>query len=63
MKSTFAPCSREDGKNCLMQRFDGKCVALSDTENCTFFKDKTKMSEEEILEYDLLWADEKGERE
>lgn len=62
MKSTYVPCSREDGENCLMRRFDGKCVALIDTTGCTFFKDKTKMSKEEALEYDLLWGSEKGEQ-
>ena len=50
--ATFKPCSRKDGERCLMHRFDGKCEALSDTTDCTFFKDKTKMSDEEIRIYD-----------
>lgn len=44
-------CSRDDGNKCLMNKH-GRCRALRATENCKFFKDKTKMSLEEVLAWE-----------
>lgn len=50
MTSRLTKCEREDGNTCLMWK-GGKCNALRDTANCTFYKDIRKMSDYQIIDY------------
>lgn len=56
-------CMHPQGTNCTAYK-EGKCIALRDTRFnlsnknvsrvCSFFRDQTKMTEEEIAEYEKL---------